>query len=49
MERRRAKGLGAQPVVGGAAGKDQGRVLRSGKRTSGAGDAGLGSVRELYI
>ncbi|TNY20217.1 hypothetical protein DMC30DRAFT_266879 [Rhodotorula diobovata] len=49
LERRRAKGLGAQPVVGGAAGKDQGRVLRSGKRTSGAGDAGLGSVRELYI
>ncbi|GAA5904374.1 hypothetical protein JCM8208_004176 [Rhodotorula glutinis] len=55
LERRRAKGVGAQPVAG--RGGDEGRVLRSGRRTSGAGapaqqqqgDAGLGKVRELFI
>ncbi|GAA5853374.1 hypothetical protein JCM9279_005770 [Rhodotorula babjevae] len=51
LERRRAKGV---QVAGRA---DEGRVLRSGRRTSGAGgapapaqgDAGLGKVRELFI
>ncbi|GAA5923349.1 hypothetical protein JCM3775_007511 [Rhodotorula graminis] len=55
LERRRAKGgLGRA-----GDGDDEGRVLRSGRRTSGAGgqrqvsqqqaDAGLGKVRELFI
>ncbi|GAA6011467.1 hypothetical protein JCM10207_002629 [Rhodosporidiobolus poonsookiae] len=47
MERRRAKGIHAQPVAG-AAKAEEGRVLRSG-RTTGDGDAGLSKVRELYI
>ncbi|GAA5907675.1 hypothetical protein JCM6882_008945 [Rhodosporidiobolus microsporus] len=53
VERRREKGMQATGKPSGKEEKEnEGRVLRSGKRTgaaAGGGDAGLSKVRELYI